>query len=70
MVVKGGKHRHVGFVELGALHDDMLQLEGNMFPLSRAQCVLQYHSCKCHWEWGKLPYRTEASACQQFEKDP
>ena len=28
MVVKGGKHRLVGFVELGPLHDDMLALEG------------------------------------------
>ncbi|KAL9977381.1 hypothetical protein ACROYT_G014774 [Oculina patagonica] len=28
MVVKGGKHRLVGFVELGCLHDDMLALEG------------------------------------------
>ena len=52
MVVKDGKHRLVGFVELGALHDDMLQLEGNMFPLSGAQCALQYHSCKCHWGGG------------------
>ena len=30
MEVKNGKHRLVGFVELGALHDDMLRLEGNM----------------------------------------
>ena len=30
MVVKNGKHRIVGFVELGALHDGVLRLEGNM----------------------------------------
>ncbi|KAL9967256.1 hypothetical protein ACROYT_G025450 [Oculina patagonica] len=28
MVVKNGKHRLVGFVELGPLHNDMLRLEG------------------------------------------
>lgn len=33
MVVKGGKHRLVGFVELGPLHDDMLALEGKLFKI-------------------------------------
>lgn len=28
MVVKGGKHRLVGYVDLGPLHDDMHALEG------------------------------------------
>ena len=28
MVVKGGKHRLVGYVDLGPLHDDMRALEG------------------------------------------
>ena len=28
MVVKNGKHRLVGFVQLGSLHDDMQKLEG------------------------------------------
>lgn len=27
MVVKGGKHRLVGYVDLGPLHDDMCALE-------------------------------------------
>ena len=31
MVVKDGKHRLVGFVELGPLHDDMLALEGKHY---------------------------------------
>ena len=30
MVVKGGKHRLVGFVDLGTLHEDMQKLEGNI----------------------------------------
>ena len=30
MVVKGGKHRLVGFVDLGTLHEDMQTLEGNI----------------------------------------
>jgi hypothetical protein len=28
MVVKGGKHRLVGFVDLGKIHDNMEQLSG------------------------------------------
>ena len=28
MVIKNGKHRLVGFVELGQLHEDMQKLEG------------------------------------------
>ena len=28
MVVKGGKHRLVGYVDLGPVHDDMRALEG------------------------------------------
>lgn len=30
MAVKGGKHRLVGFVEFGPLHNDMLALEGKL----------------------------------------
>ena len=28
MVIKNGKHRLVGFVDLGQLHEDMKKLEG------------------------------------------
>ncbi len=40
MVVKNGKRRLVGFVDLGPLHDDMLRLEGNMFPSIYLKCSL------------------------------
>ncbi len=45
MVVKNGKHRLVGFVELGPLHNDMLTLEGNLWTKLPLECF-------CFSVWG------------------
>lgn len=65
MVVKGGKHRLVGYVDLSPLHDDMRALEGrHCFPwlLWKTICTLCTFSeiessilfsfpYKCHIFW-------------------
>ena len=52
MVVKNGKHRRVGFVELGPLHNDMLTLEGNLSTKLPLECF-------CFSVWGCTNGTTE-----------
>ena len=55
MVVKNGKHRLVGFVELGPLHNDMLTLEGDLWTKLPLECF-------CFSVWGCTNGTTEPYA--------
>ena len=54
MVIKNGKHRLVGFVDLGPLHDDMQKLEGqcalfnyNLHFFTFEYCVNTWNCIMC-----------------------